>query len=254
MKNTEKDILNSSNRNRFMQEVYSKYWIRARDDRYGFMPYDRSLCDLVASKLNKGSLILDVGIGTGYPIAEWFYLRGYKVEGIDIAANLIEECRIRYPGIKAEVGDAEDIHKGDGTFDAAVCFHSTWCIPDLKCALSEMLRVTKDGGCVVFDIMNADNPKIAASYRQKVREKFWPFKLLGYGRIFFKLITHRRFSGSSTIIHEVPSKPEEIVHHLKRLGIKELLTYTLGDNGNLTKFEVENTYGEYERIIFLVIK
>ena len=57
----------------------------------------------------------------------------------------------------------------DGFFDCAYCFHSTWYFPDLGQAIDEMLRVTRLGGLVMFDIQNRNNDDVNNAYLRKSR-------------------------------------------------------------------------------------
>jgi SAM-dependent methyltransferase len=41
--------------------------------------------------------LLDLGCGTGRPIAEWFIERGWEVTGVDAAGAMIALCRERFP-------------------------------------------------------------------------------------------------------------------------------------------------------------
>ena len=108
------------------------------------MEYDQKLIDLVDKTLISGSnrLILEVGIGTGWPMASSLASLNYDVYGIDISEDLINQCLNDYPGIHAEVCDAENLLYENDRFDLVYCFHSTWYF-NLRKALSEMFRVTK---------------------------------------------------------------------------------------------------------------
>ena len=80
-------------RKTYIKEVYSKYWLNARDRIYGFSKYNEHLCTYICDHIPRGQKLLDVGIGTGYPFGDFFQKNGYDVYGIDISAELIRKCR-----------------------------------------------------------------------------------------------------------------------------------------------------------------
>jgi len=54
-------------RKKYIKEIYSRYWLNARERIYWFSEYDKNLCRHIHEHIPKGWKILDVGIGTGYP-------------------------------------------------------------------------------------------------------------------------------------------------------------------------------------------
>lgn len=140
-------------RKTYVKDVYSRYWISAREKKYGFMEYDKNLCKYISDLIPPNKQILEVAIGTGYPVADFFQKKGYLVHGIDLSPALIQKCKTINSDIECKVGDAENIEYPDNYFDLSYCFHSTWLFPDLKKALDEMLRVTKQGGGGLFLIL-----------------------------------------------------------------------------------------------------
>ena len=84
------------------------------------IPYD-AYVDLIASNVEEGARLLDIGCGTGYVAIE-LAKRGYDVTAIDIAPAMIEEARTR----AKQAGVTVDWHVGDvseklpaGSFDLA---------------------------------------------------------------------------------------------------------------------------------------
>jgi ubiquinone/menaquinone biosynthesis C-methylase UbiE len=78
-------------------------------------------------------------------------------------------CQEKYQQIYARVGDAEDLPFQNDEFSLVYCFQSTWYFPNLDKAISEMFRVVKRGGYVVFDIQNLLSPQIFYSHNIRVK-------------------------------------------------------------------------------------
>lgn len=100
----------------------------------------------------KALCILDVGTGTGF-LALLLSEMGHEVTGLDLTEGMLREARNKAQefrlSIKFELGDAEALPFDDESFDAVVCRHLLWTLPDPPKALKEWLRVTRRGGRIV---------------------------------------------------------------------------------------------------------
>lgn len=67
--------------------------------------------------------VLDLGCGSGQPIAEWFVARGDRVTGVDGAPEMVAEAQARVPGMAVILGDMRGL-KLDRTFDIILAFNS----------------------------------------------------------------------------------------------------------------------------------
>lgn len=141
------------------REYYKSYYPERWKKRvlyYGFTEYHKIILKLIGTK--KGEQVLECGIGTGYPLAICLAKAGANITGIDIAQSLLDQCRLNFQKeglpINCLRGDIEQLPFEDGSFDRVYCISTTWYLPNIRKALSEMVRVTKRGGIIVFDIMN----------------------------------------------------------------------------------------------------
>ncbi len=101
---------------------------------------------------------MEVAIGDGFPYAHHFDQVGYEVFGVDIAKYNVDLIEDAIPNINVRLGDAENLDFPSEFFDIVYCFRSTWYFPNLVVAIDEMLRVTKKGGLIMFDVQNMYNP------------------------------------------------------------------------------------------------
>ncbi len=91
--------------------------IRGRElkERQWFAPFT----DLLPA----GSSILDLGCGSGEPVARHLIDGGFKVTGVDSSPSLIAICRERFPDQEWLVGDMRAIDLGR-RFDAILAWYS----------------------------------------------------------------------------------------------------------------------------------
>ena len=216
------------------------------------MPYDKSLCEFIADKFTVGSRFLEVAIGTGFPFADFFQKAGYQVHGIDIAPSLVEACRALNSEIECKVGDAEHIEYADDFFDCTYCFHSTWYFPDLTMALDEMLRVTRPGGLVIFDIQNRNNARIGGAYLKKLSEQRGVRRLYRLARNIAKTVLRRGKPVWCNVVHEVPTYPEVIYTWLAERGCGRFQVQARDEEGGLHYQKNKAALAEFERLVFAI--
>ena len=245
-------------RKMYMKDVYSKYWINARDDIYGFLPYDRALIDLIDTECSQNKLrtLLEVAIGTGNSIASTLVKRGYELSGVDISRDLIERCSRDNPTIQCVVGDAEDLNYLESSFDLAYCVHSSWFMPDFEKAISEMTRVVKRGGLVVFDVLNSNSEATSRIYKAHVFENAtWLGKLYKTIKNTAKLVLQKGIQDWPFIISQVPSDPVNLIDGFEDHGLHGCEVYSW-NNSALQQLETirGEPYVGHDRLVFVCRK
>jgi SAM-dependent methyltransferase len=91
--------------------------------------------------------ILEVGCGWG-ELAEWLGREtGAEVVAVDLSTRMVELARER--GVKAHVGDVQELPFADGEFDVAVAAWMLYHVPDLDRGIAELARVLRPGGRLV---------------------------------------------------------------------------------------------------------
>ena len=103
-------------------------------------------------KLTKNSTALDVGYGNGYLIKMLYKKYSCNLCGIDISGDMqklaLKKNRkgVAKGKVNLIVGDCCNLPYSDGEFDAVTTVNTAYFWEDTKKALSEILRVLKDGG------------------------------------------------------------------------------------------------------------
>jgi ubiquinone/menaquinone biosynthesis C-methylase UbiE len=242
-------------RKTYIKEVYSKYWLNARDRIYGFSKYDKNLCTYIIDHIPKGQKILDVGAGTGFPFADCFQNNGYYVYGIDISPELIEKCNTSYPDIHAKVGDVEALEYPDNYFGGSYCFHSTWYFTDLKRAIEEMIRVTSHGCLIIFDIENRNNKEIEKAYKKKLREAKGLERCKKYFKNIVKIVLRQGTSDWHFVVYEVPTYPHAVYEYLKECCYPNTFQVFVRENDDSLRVTEElSSFERYGRLVFVVLK
>lgn len=113
--------------------------------------------------------ILDVGCGTGF-VSLILAELGHDVVGLDISRGMlnvaIEKAKERGLNVHFKLGDAENLPFKDNSFDAVICRHLIWTLPNPRKAISEFVRVSKYK-VIIIDGKWIDNP-ILTRIRRKL--------------------------------------------------------------------------------------
>ncbi|XP_042298818.1 putative methyltransferase DDB_G0268948 [Sceloporus undulatus] len=127
--------------------------------KYRFTPQEnlqRAIFSYLEKKVNSFRLAVDVGCGSGQ--STLFLAKHFeKVVGMDISAAQIEEAKRapHPPNVSYAVSPAEDLPFEAGSVDLITAFASVHWF-DTPRFLSEVDRVLKPSGCVVFSSYNQD--------------------------------------------------------------------------------------------------
>jgi 2-polyprenyl-3-methyl-5-hydroxy-6-metoxy-1,4-benzoquinol methylase len=98
---------------------YAREWTNDRGRRL----FEKSWVDRFLGLQRPGSVILDVGCGSGEPIARYLIDNGYTVTGIDSSPELIEICRRTFPDVDWRIADMRTLALGR-QFDGILAWDS----------------------------------------------------------------------------------------------------------------------------------
>ena len=246
-------------RKTYSRDIYSKFWITAREEHSfskGLLKYETNLCNYICKNVHPGKKLLDAAIGTGSPFGDFFQKAGFSVHGIDIAAILVQKCQQLYPNIKCKVGDVEDLDYPDEYFDCTYCFNSTFYLPDLNKAINEMLRVTCQGGILIFDIKNRDNEVVDSTYRNCLAQNIGVGRIIRYAKNIAKIFLRKGIPNWdwNAVVHEVPTYPASIYDHFKENNISNFSVMVKKANGSIEEINEFSSFKNFARLVFIVRK
>lgn len=157
---------------------------------------ERRILDLLLEGLAPESAVLDLGCGTGRPIAEDLVARRMRVTGVDHSPAMLDLARRRMPEQEWIVASLETF-KPAGMFDAVVAWDSLFHIP--REAHGGILRRARAalprGGRVALTVGGSDHPPFTDT--MFAREFFYdshpPQVVLELLRELGLEVTHREF-------------------------------------------------------------
>ena len=110
-------------------DLYQRHagaWVAAR----GTELAERAWIERFAAMLGPGSTVLDIGCGSGEPIASYLVGSGHRVAGVDSSAEMVALFRANLPGQAAEVADMRSLRL-DSRFGGLVAWDSLFhLVPD----------------------------------------------------------------------------------------------------------------------------
>lgn len=114
------------------------------------------LSGIVAELVPEGASVLEAGAGSGKWLKD-LTEKGYSVTGIELDRGNVDRFRKRWPQIRYDHGDVEQLPYDDGCFDAIL---SLGVVEHLfkgpETALAEARRVLKPGGVLILTVPMAN--------------------------------------------------------------------------------------------------
>lgn len=113
--------------------------------------FEKPWLDRFLAHVPAAGSILDLGCGSGEPIARYLIAGGRAVTGVDAAPGLIDLCRARFPAQTWIVADMRGLDLGHA-FDGLIAWHSAFHLtPDDQQGLFAVYaRHVTPGGVLIF--------------------------------------------------------------------------------------------------------
>ncbi|MEU3563351.1 class I SAM-dependent methyltransferase [Kitasatospora sp. NPDC006786] len=106
-------------------DVLSEHYERAFGSGTKYGPWIEELL----GRLPGAAAVLDIGCGTGVPVARSLVAAGHRVTGVDISEVQIRRARQLVPGADFIRADATTVELPRGRFDAVVCLYTLIHVP-----------------------------------------------------------------------------------------------------------------------------
>ncbi len=114
---------------------------------------ERAWAELLLPVLDGAPRIADIGCGTG-SLSVLLARAGHLVHGVDLSPVMLELAIEKARGVQPEpeftLGDASSPPLPVGAFDAVLCRHVLWALPDPAAALAAWIRLLAPGGRLVL--------------------------------------------------------------------------------------------------------
>lgn len=112
---------------------------------------EQKYVDLLIDYLKSGSSILDLGCGSGFPIASYLMDHGFKLTGVDASIELLKIAQISFPRMECIYGDLRTVEL-DEQYDAIIEWWALFHIPkeDHAKIIARCASWLKPGGILEF--------------------------------------------------------------------------------------------------------
>ena len=142
--------------NRRSYNAIAPQWDAARSS---FRGRESAYLDALLEGLPAGAEVLDLGCGTGRPIAEAILARGHRVTGVDQAEALLDLARTRLPGGAWIHGTIEDFAPRR-RYDAVVCWDALFHLDRSahRPLLTRFAAWLRPGGRLMVSFGGSDHP------------------------------------------------------------------------------------------------
>ena len=164
----------------------------------------------------RGGRILDIGVGGGRTVTALLELSRDYI-GVDYIVEMVEACRMRFPGIRFEHADARAMPEfADASFDLIVFAWAGICMVDHAgrlAILAEVRRLLKPGGAFLFSSYNQNSPDYTRLFAFPEFAWSWsPLRLGKNGVTFLRSLATRVINRVRLLSKEIRTKDFGIIN------------------------------------------
>jgi SAM-dependent methyltransferase len=122
------------------------------EDAFGRPPAVDEAVRLVLDRLPAHARVLDIGSGTGRPVAEDLAAAGHDVVGVDVSAAMVDIARRQVPQARFEHADIREWESEDASWDAVCAFFPFLQMTraEVTAVLARIARWLKPGGVLAL--------------------------------------------------------------------------------------------------------
>lgn len=132
-----------------IREIYERHAL-AFDNLRGKNLFEKPWLDRFAAQVPARGTVLDLGCGSGEPLAKDLIGRGFRLTGVDSSQTLIDLCQTRFPDHQWIVRDMRKLPPGR-TFKGIVAWHSFFHLnPDDQRAMFPVFAYLSAPGAVLM--------------------------------------------------------------------------------------------------------
>ena len=130
---------------------------------------ERAWLDRFLAHVPSGGTILDVGCGSGEPIARYLIEGGFRVTGVDASPSMIELCRTRFPQAEWLLMDMRALELGR-RFDAVIAWDSFFHLTrdEQRAMFPRFAAHARDGAPLLFTSGSEDGEAIGSWFGEEL--------------------------------------------------------------------------------------
>ncbi|AUG80491.1 SAM-dependent methyltransferase [Kitasatospora sp. MMS16-BH015] len=147
---------------------------------YGQLPGQLEALDWLLHRLPARARVLDIGSGTGRPVAERLAAAGHLVTGCDVSPTMVRLARAQVPLARFELADVRELPDTPGAWDAITAFFPLFQLPrtEMELTLTRVADWLAPGGSFVLATVPFDGEGLELTWLgQRVRCSGYPAEI-----------------------------------------------------------------------------